>query len=74
MSRNEKMEFIRLIEGSDLSILPALAKYNIPRSTYCRWKQKLKKMGTKGLEDISGFIASIRLITFKSCRVSTSVV
>lgn len=51
MSRNEKVEFIRLIEGSDLSISTALAKYNIPPSTYYRWKQKLKTMGTKGLED-----------------------
>jgi len=51
MSRNEKVQFIRLIEGSDLSISAALAKYNIPPSTYYRWKQKLKTMGTKGLED-----------------------
>ena len=45
------MEFIRLIEGSDPSILAALAKCNIPRSTYYRWKQKLRTTGTKGLED-----------------------
>ena len=36
MSRNEKMEFIRLIKGSYLSISAALAKYNIPRSTFNR--------------------------------------
>ena len=51
MSRNEKMKFIRLIEGSDLSISDALSKYDIPRSTYYRWKRNLKTMGTKGLED-----------------------
>jgi putative transposase len=51
MSRNEKMKFIRLIEGSDLSISDALAKYDVPRSTYHRWKRNLKTMGTKGLED-----------------------
>jgi putative transposase len=45
------MEFIRLIEGSGLSISTALANCNIARSTYYRWKQKLKTMGTKGLED-----------------------
>jgi hypothetical protein len=51
MSSNEKMQSIRLIEGSDLSISAALAKYNIPRGTYCGRKQELKTMGTKGLED-----------------------
>ena len=34
MSRNEKMKFIRLIEGSQLCISDALAKYDVPRSTY----------------------------------------
>jgi transposase InsO family protein len=51
MSRNEKMKFIRLIEGSDLSTSDALAKYDVPRSSYYRWKRNLKTMGTKGLED-----------------------
>ena len=51
MSKSEKMKFIRLIEGSDLSISESLAKYDVPRSTYYRWKRKLKTMGTKGLED-----------------------
>jgi len=51
MSRSEKMKFIRLIEGSDLSISESLAKYDVPRSTYYRWKRKLKTMGIKGLED-----------------------
>ena len=51
MSRNEKMKFIRLIEGSDLNISDALAKYDVPRSTYYRWKRNLKNMGFKGLQD-----------------------
>ena len=51
MSRTGKMEFIRLIEGADMSISDALAKYDVPRSTYYRWKRNLKAMGTKGLED-----------------------
>jgi len=34
MSRNDKMNFIRLIEGSDLCISDALSKYDVPRSTY----------------------------------------
>ena len=51
MSRNEKMQFIRLIEGSQLSISDALSKYDVARSTYYRWKRKLKTIGVKGLED-----------------------
>jgi transposase InsO family protein len=51
MSSHNKMKFIRLIEGSDLGISTALAKYDVPRSTYYRWKRQLKAMGIKGLED-----------------------
>jgi putative transposase len=51
MSRNGKMRFIRLIEGSDLSISEALAKYDVPRSTYYRWKRKLRTQGPQGLQD-----------------------
>jgi transposase InsO family protein len=45
------MKFIRLIEGSEMSISDALAQYDVPRSTYYRWKRKLRKLGIKGLED-----------------------
>ncbi len=51
MSRNDKMKFIRLIEGSELYISDALAKYDVPRSTYYRWKRKLRTQGIKGLQD-----------------------
>lgn len=51
MTRNEKLKLIRLIEGSKLSISKALSKYDIAKSTYYRWKRKMKAQGTKGLED-----------------------
>lgn len=51
MSQNEKMKFIRLIEGSELCICDALAKYDVPRSTYYRWKRKLRTQGLQGLQD-----------------------
>ncbi len=51
MSRNDKMKFIRLIEGSELCITDALAKYDVPRSTYYRWKRKLLNQGIQGLQD-----------------------
>ena len=40
-----------LIEGADMSIFDALARYDVPRSSYYRWKRNLKAIGTKGLED-----------------------
>ena len=51
MSRNDKMKFIRLIEGSGLCFSDALAKYDVPRSTYYRWKRKLRTQGIKGLQE-----------------------
>ena len=51
MSRNDKMKFIRLIEGSNLCISDALSKYDVPRSTYYRWKRNLRRQGIKGLSD-----------------------
>ena len=51
MSRNEKMKFIRLIEGADVSISGALNRFDIPRSTYYRWKRQLRTQGIQGLED-----------------------
>jgi transposase len=51
MSRNEKLKFIRLIEGAELSASAALKKYDIPRSTYYRWKRKMQSQGVHGLQD-----------------------
>ena len=51
MSRNQKMEIIRSVESSGLSISDGLAKFDIARSTYYRWKRKLRSQGIKGLVD-----------------------
>jgi transposase InsO family protein len=51
MSRKEKMKFIRLIEGCELSVSGALARYDVPRSSYYRWKRKYRMMGINGLQD-----------------------
>jgi transposase len=51
MSRNEKLKSIRLIEGSALSVSEALGRYDIPGSTFYRWKHKMKSQGIAGLED-----------------------
>jgi len=51
VSGNEKLKFIRLIESSETSISVALARYDLPRSTYYRWKRKLRTRGIQGLKD-----------------------
>ena len=51
MSKYEKMEIIRLVESSELSINETLKRYDINSSTYYRWKGRLKKYGTIGLVD-----------------------
>jgi transposase InsO family protein len=51
MSRNQKMEIIRSVESSGLNISGAINKFDIPRSTYYRWKRKLRSQGIKGLQD-----------------------
>jgi len=51
MSCNQKIDILRLIESSSLSTSEALMKFDIPRSTYYRWKRNFKAMGRKGLQD-----------------------
>ena len=51
MNKDEKMNIIRQIESSQLSALDALEKLDMPKSTYYRWKKKLRNMGSLGLVD-----------------------
>lgn len=51
MSRDQKMDILRLIESSALNTSEALMKFDIPRSTYYRWKRNFKAMGRMGLQD-----------------------
>jgi ACT domain-containing protein len=40
-----------LIEGCELNASDSLNKYDIPRSTYYRWKRNMKARRSNGLED-----------------------
>ena len=51
MSKDQKMDIIRKVESSGLSISQALKKLDMPKSTYYRWKKKLRTMGVQGLKD-----------------------
>ena len=50
---SEKLEIIRLVEGSHLSARQTLAKLNIPRTTFYRWYYRYRQRGEAGLKDQS---------------------
>lgn len=50
---SEKLEIIRLVEGSHLSVRMTLAKLGIPRTTFYRWYDRYLQRGEAGLQDQS---------------------
>lgn len=50
-SAAEKLEIIRLVEGSSLSVKQTLAELDIPRSTFYRWYDRYLEAGYDGLRD-----------------------
>jgi putative transposase len=48
---SEKLEIIRLVEGSHLSARLTLAKLGIPRTTFYRWYDRYLQRGEAGLQD-----------------------
>jgi len=47
----EKLEIIRLVEQSHLSVLRTLAKIGIPPTTFYRWYDRFVELGPEGPED-----------------------
>ena len=50
-SQAEKMEIIRLVEASELSVKETLQELDVPRSTFYRWYQRYQVSGYDGLVD-----------------------
>jgi putative transposase len=50
-SQAEKLEIIRLVEASDLSVKQTLQELDVPRSTFYRWYQRYQEEGYDGLAD-----------------------
>ena len=48
---SEKMEIIRLVEGTDLPVRATLRQMNIARSTFYNWYQRYEIFGFDGLHD-----------------------
>ena len=51
MNADEKMTLILAVEESGFKVTEALKRLDIPRSTYYRWRSKLKWEGLIGLKD-----------------------
>ena len=48
---SEKMEILRLVEGSDLPVPATLRQLGVPRSTFYGWLQRYEAEGFDGLHD-----------------------
>jgi len=51
MSARQKLEILRSVEGSSLSIGETLARLEVSPSTYYRWRRKFRARGVVDLED-----------------------
>ena len=49
----EKLEIIRLVEASHLSVRRTLARIGVPPATFYRWYDRYREHGPEGLEDRS---------------------
>jgi len=50
---DEKLEIIRLVEGSHLPVRRTLAQIGVPVTTFYRWYDRYREHGPEGLEDRS---------------------
>ena len=50
-SSSEKLEIIRLVEQSSLSVKQNLTRLNIRKSTFYNWLKRLETGGVEGLAD-----------------------
>jgi transposase len=48
---SEKLEIIRLVEGTELPIRATLRQLGVPRSTFYGWYQRYVEQGFDGLRD-----------------------
>ena len=55
MSTEQKLAILRAVECSPLPTTEALARLDVPVSTYHRWRRKFRSQGYQGLRDISPY-------------------
>ena len=49
-TRDEKMEIIKLVEGSDLGVNRTLKELGIPKRTFYNWYKRYREKGPEGLD------------------------
>ena len=55
MSVEEKLAVLRAVECSPLPVTEALARLEMPSSTYYRWRRAFRRQGRQGLQDLSPY-------------------
>ena len=53
MHAQQKLNVLRFVEASDLSVRESLAKLKVPPSTFYRWRSNFRRYGLEGLRDKS---------------------
>jgi transposase-like protein len=48
-TQSEKMEIIRLVQGSQLGVKRTLEELDVPRSSFYRWYKRYQEEGYEGL-------------------------
>ena len=57
MHSEHKLEVLRAVEASELTVLEVLDQLEIPRSTFYRWRYQFRRRGLAGLPDYTVWIA-----------------
>lgn len=55
MSAQQKLDILRAVESSPLPVTEALARLDVPASTYYRWRRTFRRQGRQGLQDTSPY-------------------
>ncbi len=55
MNPEQKWEILRAVASSSLPVKESLIRWDVPSSTYYRWKAAFEKQGIEGLRDRSPF-------------------
>ena len=59
-SGSEKLETIRLVEDSELSVTATLRELGVPRSTFYGWYRRYKERGAAGCSPSEHFVRNTR--------------